>query len=210
MRFQALLPFSFCFICTLQWCKHCSRLVVAPNFRKFPLTAQCGFDGRRVVSRPVFDDTLFVPTQILHFQAFLPLSFIFICTLYWCKRCTELEVARNLRKFPLSVLRGNHAERVVSWPVLYGTPFAPTQGLIFLGSLLLSFPFICTSHWYKHCTGLDVAPNLRKFPLTALCGIDSERVVSRPVLDGTLLALTQIFHFRALLPLTFIFICTLH
>ena len=208
MRFQALLPFSFCFICTLQWCKHCSRLVVAPNFRKFPLTSQRGFDARRVVSKPVFDDTLFAPTQISHFQAFLSLTFLFICTLHWCKHCTGLEVVPNFCKYPLTALRGIDSERVVSRPVIDDTLFAPTQIFHIQALLPLTFLYICTLQWCKRCTGLEIAANLRKFPLTVLCGIDAERLVSRPVLDGTLFAPTQTLHLQALHPPTFLFICT--
>ena len=174
------------------------------------MTAQRGFDTRRVVSRPVFDDTLFAPTQIFHFQAFLLLTFYFIYSLHWCKHCTGLGVVPNFFKYPLTALGGIDAERVVSRPVLDGTLFAPTQILHFQALLSLTFLFICTLQWYKRCNGLEVAANMRKFLLTVLCGIDAERVVSSPVLDGTLFAPTQILHFQALHPLTFLFICTLY
>ena len=132
-------------------------------FRKFPLTALCRIDAERVVSRPVYDGTPFAPTQGLHFQALLPLSFFFICTMHWCKRCTALEEALNLRKFRLTALYGFDADRVVSKPVLEGTLFAPTQGLHLHALLPLSFLFICILHWCKLCTGLDVALNFHKF-----------------------------------------------
>ena len=139
----------------------------SPQFRKFPLTALCGVHAE-VVCRPVHDGTPFAPIQGLHFQALLPLNFFFICTLQWCKHCTWLEVAPNFRKFPFTALYGIDAERVVSSPVLDGTMFAPTQILHFQALLPLSFLFMCTFHWCNQCTGLDVAPNFRKFPLTAL------------------------------------------
>ena len=84
-------------------------------------------------------------------------------------------------------------------------PFAPTQVTHFQDFLLLNFLFICTLHWCNRCTGLEVAPNFRKFPFTAVCGIDAERVVSSPVLDGMLFAPTQGLRFQALLPLSFLF-----
>ena len=84
LHFQALFPLSFSFICTLQWCKYCSGVEVIPNFRKFPLTVLCGIE-EPVISRPVFDGMPFLPTQILHFQTLLPLSFLLICTLQRCK-----------------------------------------------------------------------------------------------------------------------------
>ena len=163
LHFQALLPLSFLFLFTLHWCKHCTGLEFVPNFRKFPLTALYRIDAERVVSRPVLDCTPFEPTQGLHFQVLLPLSFLFKCTLQWCKHCTGLEVAPNLRKFPLTALGIVGAERVVSRPVLVGTLYAPTQGLHLQALLPLSFLFICILHWCKHCTGLDVALNFHKF-----------------------------------------------
>ena len=146
----------------------CTRREVAPNFVKFPLTALCGTDAERIVSRPVLDGKLLAPTQGIHFQALLPLSFLIICTLHWCKHCTRREVAPNFPKFPLTALCGIDAERVVSRPVLDGTLLAPTQGLHFQALLPLSFFFICTLQWCKHCTGLDVAPNFGKYLLAAL------------------------------------------
>ena len=193
----------------MHWCKHCTGLEVAPNFRNFPLTALCGVHAE-VICRPVHDGTPFAPIQSLYFPALLPLSFLFICTLQWCKHCTWLEVAPNFRKFPFTALYEIDAERVVSRPILDGMPFAPTQILHFQALLLLSFLSICTLNWCNHCTGIHVAPNFRKFPLTVLCGIDAERVLFSPVHDGTLFALTQILHFQALHPVTFLFICTLH
>ena len=79
-------------------------LELAVNLRKFPLTSPCGIDEERVVSKPVLDGTPFAPTQGLHFQTLLPHSFLFICTLQWCKHYTGLEVAPNFRKFPLTAL----------------------------------------------------------------------------------------------------------
>ena len=100
IHFQDLLPLSFLFICTLHWCNCCTGLEVSPNFRKFPLTAVCGIDVKRVLSSPVLDGTLFAPTQGLRCQALLALSFLFICTLQWCKRC------RCSPEFPQSSIDG--------------------------------------------------------------------------------------------------------
>ena len=91
---------SFLFICTLHWCKHCTRLEEAQNLRKFPLTALCGIAADGVASRPFLVGTLFTPTKGLYFQALHPLSFLFMCSLHWCKHCTGLEVEPNLREFP--------------------------------------------------------------------------------------------------------------
>ena len=118
------------------------RARVAPNFRKFPLTALCIIDAERVVSRLVLDGTLFALAQIFHFQALFSISFLLICILEWCKHSTGLEVAPNFHKFPLTALRGIDAERVVSRPVLDGTLFAPTQILNFQTLLpLVSFSY---------------------------------------------------------------------
>ena len=40
-------------------------------------------------------------TKGLHYQALLPLSFLFTYNLHWCNHCTGLDVAPNFRKFPL-------------------------------------------------------------------------------------------------------------
>ena len=183
-------------------------LAVAPNLRKFPLTALWRIHAE-ILCRPVHKGTPFIPIHILHLQALLPHSFIFICTLHWCKHCTGLEVAPNFRKFPLTALCGIDAERVVSRPVLDGTLFAPTQILHFQALPTLSFFFICTWHWYKQCTGLEVAPNFRKFPLPVHFRIDAG-VLCRYVHDCTPFAPAQILHLQAFLPINFIFICTLH
>ena len=166
MHFQDLLPLSFLFICTLHWCNFCTGLEVAPNFRKFPLTAVCGIDVKRVLSSPVLDGTLFAPTQGLRCQALLALSFLFICTLQWCKRCRcSPEFAQSSIDGAICEIR---AEQVVSRHVLVGSLFALTQILHFQAVLPLSFIFICILHWCKHCTRLNAAPNFRKLPLTAL------------------------------------------
>ena len=186
LHFQALHPLSFLFICTLHCCKHFIGLEVAPNLRKFPMTVLCGIAADEVVCRPVLVCAPFTPSLGLHFQPPHLLSFLFICTLHWCKHCTGKNVASNLRKFPLTALCGIAADGVVCMPVLVCGFFAPTQGLHFQALRPLGFLFICTLHWCKHCTGLDVAPNLRKFPMTVLCGIAADEVVCRPVLVQTL------------------------
>ena len=150
------------------------------------------------------------PTQRLHFQSLHLLSFLFICTLHWCKHCTVLEEAPKALKFPMTVLLGIAADGVVCSPVLVGTFFAPTQGLHFQAVHPLSFLFICTLHWCKHCTVLELAPNVRKFQSTSQCEIATYGVVCGPVFVGTLFAPTQDLHFLALHPLSFLMICTLH
>ena len=177
--------FQLPIFCNLRWCKDCTGLEGTPNLRKFPLTILCEFVADGVVFRPVLVGTLFAQTQGLHFQAFYPCSFPFICTLHWCKDCAGLEVAPNMGKFPLTAPCKFEADGVVSKPILVGILFAPIQGLHFQALHPLSFLSICTLHWCKHCTGLEVAPNMGKFPLTTLSEIAAEGVLFRPVLVGT-------------------------
>ena len=98
------------------------------------------------------------------------------------------------------------ADGVVSRPVLVCTLFAPTQGLLFHALLPRSFLFICTLHWWNDCTGLEEAPNLRKFPFTALCEFEADGVVFKPVLVGAPFAQILGLHFQAVHPLSFLFI----
>ena len=121
-----------------------------------------------------------------------------------------LEITTNLRKFPMTALCGIAAQGLICRPVLVGTLFPPTQALDFQVLHLLSFLFICTLHWCKYCTVLAVNTIVRKFPLTALCGIAPHGHICRPVLVGTLLAPTQGLHFQTLHPFSLLFICTLH
>ena len=102
------------------------------------------------------------------------------------------------------------ADGVVCRSVIVGVHIAATQGLRFKALHLLSFHFIGTLHWCKHCTGLDVAPNLRKFPFTALCVIAAEWVVGRSVTVGAHFAPTQGFRFQSLHLLSFLFLGTFH
>ena len=153
---------------------------------------------------------LFAPNQGLHFHALHPLSFLFTCTWHWCNHCTVLEVTTNVRKFPITALCEIAADEVVCVPVLVGTLLAPTHGLYFKALHPLCFIFTCTLHWYKHCTVLEVTTNVRKFPMTALCGFTAQGLICRPVLVGTLFALTQGSHFQALHSLSFLSIYTLH
>ena len=191
LHFQALHLLSFLFVCTLHWCNHCTGLDVAPNLRKFPFAALFVIAAEGVVCRSVTVGAHFAPTQGLHFQAFHHLSFLFIGTLHWCKQCTGLDVAMKLRTFPFTAMYVIAAEGVVCRSVTVGAHFAPTQGLRFQALHLLSFHFTCTLHWCKHCTGLDVALKLRKFPFTALCVIAAKVVVCRPVTVGAHFAPTQ-------------------
>ena len=165
LHFQDLHPFSFLLICTLHWCKHCTLLEVTTNVRKFPMTALCGITVHGLICRPVLVGTLFSQTQGLHLQDLHPLSFLFICTLYWCKHCTVLKVTTNVRKFSTTVLCRIAAQGLICRPVRVGTLFAPTQGSHFLVLHPLIFLFICTLHWSKYCTVLAVTTNVRKFPM---------------------------------------------
>ena len=71
------------------------------------------------------------------------------------------------------------------------------------------FVFICTLLWCNHCTVLEVAPNLRKFPFTDLYGIAVRRAFCGPGPVSGLSAPTPGLHFYVLLPHSFLFICTL-
>ena len=133
-----------------------------------------------------------------------------MCVLHLWKHCTWLEVSPNSRKFPFTAQCGIAAGGVVCWPVLDGALFSPTQGLHFQAFHPLRFLFMGTLHLCKHCTGLEVAPNLRKFPFTALYGIAADGVVCRPALDGAAFAPKQGLHFQAVHPFSFLFMCTLH
>ena len=98
-------------------------------------SATCGIAAGGVVCRPIHDDAPFAPTQGLHFQALHPLSFLFICTLHWCKHLTMLKGATNLRKFPFTALCGIGADGEVCRPVLDSAPFFCTNpGFTFSGS----------------------------------------------------------------------------
>ena len=159
--------------------------------RKFSFTALSVIAAEMVVCRSITVGVHIAPTKGLRFQALHLLGFLFIGTLHWCKHCTGLDVAPNLRKFPFTVLCVIAAEGVVCRSVTVGAHTAPTQCLRFQALHLLGFLFIGILHWCKHCTGLDVAPNLRKFPFTALCVIPSLGVVCRSVLVGALFAPTH-------------------
>ena len=169
LHFQALHPLSFYFIHTLHWCKHCTGLEADPNFRRCPFTALCRIAADGVVCTPVLVRAPFAPTQSLHFQALHLFSFLFICTLHWCKHCTRLEADPNFRKFSFTALCRIAADGVVYGPVLVGAPFAPTQDQHFQALHPLTFLFICTLHWCKHCSQLEADPDFSKFPFTALC-----------------------------------------
>ena len=97
---------------------------------------------------------------------------------------------------------------VLCIPVTVRALFALTQGLYFWALHILSFLFMCTFRWYKHCTGLEVPANFHKFPLTALYGAVGDGVLYRPVTVGALTALTQGLYFWALNILSFLFMCT--
>ena len=108
------------------------------------MTALCGIAAQELICRPVLVGTLFAPTQGSHFHALHPLSFLFICTLHWCKLCTVLETAANVRKFPMTALCGIAAQELLCRPFLVGTLFAPAQGLHFQALHPRGFLFIFT------------------------------------------------------------------
>ena len=166
------------------------RARCSPEFTQISIHGAMRNSSAGSICRSVPVGALIAPTQGLHFQAFHHLSFHFISTLHWCKHCTGVDVAPNLRKFPFTAKCVN-AEVVICMSVTVGAHFAPTKGLHFQALQLLDFNFIYTLHWRKHCTGLDVAPNLRKILFTALCAIPTQGVVCRSVLVGALFAPTQ-------------------
>ena len=173
-------------------------MYLTPNMRKFILTALYGAGRDGGVCMPVLDRALFAPKQGLHFQALHPLTFLFICIFHWLKHWTGLEVTLNMRKFTLTALCGAGRDGVVCRPVQDRALFAPSESLHFYALHPLSFLFICTLHWCKHCTGLEVTTNMRKFTLTALCGAERDGVACRPVQDRALFAPKQGLHFQAL------------
>ena len=116
------------------------------------MTALCGITARGLICRPVFVGTLFAPTQGSHFQVLHPLSFIFICTLHWCKHCTVIEVTTNMRKLTITALCEIAEDGVVCGTVRVGTLFAPTQGLHFQSLHPL------TSFSYAPCIGTNIVP----------------------------------------------------
>ena len=122
----------------------------------------------------------------------------------------RLKVAPNLGKFVISALCRIEADGVVCGPVLVGAPFAPTQGYHFKALHLLSFHFMSTLHWCKHCTRLEVATKLGKFTISALRRIVADGVVCGHVHVDAPFAPTQGLQFQALHLLSFHFICTLH
>ena len=135
---------------------------------KFQMTALCGITAQGLICWPFLVGALFAPTQGSHFQTFHPLRFPFICTLHWCKYCTVLAVTKNVRKFPMTSLCEIAAHGHICGPVLVGTLLAPTHRLHFQSLHPFSFLFICTLHLCKHCTMLEIAANMRKFPISAL------------------------------------------
>ena len=198
------------FICTFHWCKHCTVIEVTHECAQISNHGPMRNCKDGVVCGPVLVGTLFAPTNDLHFKTLHPLCFLFSCTLHWCKHCTVLEVTTNVRKFPITTLCGITEQGLICRPILIGTLFAPTQGLYFQALHPLSFLFICTLHWCKHCTVLETAANVRKFAMTSLCGIAANGHICRPVFVGALLLPSQRLHFQSLHPLSFLFICTLH
>ena len=165
---------------------------------KFEISALRRIAADGVVCGPVLVGVPFAPTQGLHFQALHLLSFHFLRTLHWWNDCTRLQVATNLSKFSITALCRIAADGVVCGPVLVGASIAPTQGKHFEAPHPLSFQFICTLHCSKHCTRLEVAPNLGKFEISALRRIAADGVGCRPVLVGAPFETTQGLHFVAL------------
>ena len=87
--------------------------------------------GDGVLSRPVTVGGLIALTQELHFWILHILSFLFMGTLRWCKRCIGVEEAANLSKFPFTALYGAVGDGVLRRPVSVGGLFALTQALHF-------------------------------------------------------------------------------
>ena len=169
LHFQILHTLSFLFIYTLHWYKHRTRLEVAASLRKFPLTAHCvdaGYGGV-LLSRTSW--CAYCANKGFAFSGSPSPCFLLICTLHWCRHCTRLVEAASLRKFPLTALCVDVDTEVLCRPIPVGALFTPTRGLHFLVLHPLSFPFICTLFWRKHCTRVVAAASFSKFRLTAQC-----------------------------------------
>ena len=76
--------------------------------------------------------------------------------------CPQISNDGAMRNYSANINCEIAADGVVCGPVLVGTLLAPTQGLQFHALHPLSFLFICTLHWYKHCTVLEVTTDVRK------------------------------------------------
>ena len=181
-------------MCTLLWCNHSNGRNEAPNVRKFVLSALNGAALNAVVCSPLTACALFAPRQGLQFSSVLPHSFLFICTLLWCNHSTGRHVAPNLRKLVLAAVYGATLDGVDYSLVTVGALFAQRQGFHFKALLPHSFHFICTLLWCNHSTGLHVAPNLRKFVLSALYGAALDGVVCSLVTAGALFAPREGLH----------------
>ena len=129
------------------------------------------------------------------------LSFIFICTFHWCKHCIVIEVTTNVRRLTITALCEIAEDGVVCGTFLVGTLFAPTQALHFQALHPLSILFICTLHWCKHCTVQEITTNMRKFPMTSLCGIAANGHICRSVFVGALLDRHRVYIFSHSIPL---------
>ena len=137
---------------------------------------------------------LFHRSRVFIIRLSIPLASFSCAPCIGKKNCTGLGVAPILRKFQLTAIRRIAANSVVCSLVLPGTLFAPIQGFNIWALNPLRFLFICTLHYCKHCTGLEEAPILRKFPPTALRGTAADAVVYRPVHIGTRFASKQGFN----------------
>ena len=128
----------------------------------------------------------------------------FVQTLYRAIGCSEF--AQIFIHGPIRRCRRREQFGGPSWQVRF-----LHQLKVYIFRLLFpitSFSY-APSRWCKHCTGRQVAPNLRKFPYTALYGAAGIAAVWRPVPVRAPFAPTQGLHFQALLSHRFLFICTL-
>ena len=73
--------------------------------------------------------------------------------------------------------------------------FCTYSRFTFLGSPSHNFLLLCTFRLRKHCTGRYVAPNLPKFPFTALYGAAGRGAVGIPYPVGALLPPILGLHF---------------
>ena len=206
LHFWAVHTFSFF------WYKHCigANTVpwrkIAPNYRKFVLSALYPAVWNWVVYRPILRSGLLHWKKDYIFWLCIPLAS------FWFKLCISAnavpwrKLAPNYGKFVLSTLNGAAWNRVVC------SPYCEVGFLHWNKNYIFGLCIPLVSFWYKHCIGANtvpwwkVPPNYRKFGLSALYPAAWNRVVYRPVLQSGLFAPKQGLHFWALHTLNFLLI----
>ena len=204
--------FELCIPLASFWYKHCIDAnpvpcrKLAPNYDKFVLSDLYSLHEIGLFAGPYFEVGFVNRNNNYIFWFFIPLAS------FWYKHCIGAntvpwrKVAPNCRKFVLSALYGAAWNRKVRRLVLRSGLFAPNKGVQFWALHSLNFP------WYKHCICANtvpwrkVAPNFRKFALSALYDAAWNRVLCRPILRSGLSAPKQGVHFRAVHSRSFLFI----